>query len=94
MTINRGFSHDIITFKNMKIYHIKEKTATMLDYSEMVVLMVILVNAETLRMLLLHVKLSLSVRPVLFLSISHILPCIKLYSKMAVQVLVYGCVQF
>ena len=27
-------------------------------------------------------------------SIPHILPCIKLYSKMAAQVLVYGCVQF
>ena len=41
-----------------------------------------------------ELKLSLSVRPVRFRSIPHILPCIKLHSKMAVQVLVYGCVRF
>ena len=39
-------------------------------------------------------KLSLSVRPVHFQLIPHILPCIKLYSKMAARVLVYGCAQF
>lgn len=43
---------------------------------------------ETLRMLLVQ---SLSVRPVHFRPILHILPCIKLYSKMAAQVFVYGC---
>ena len=39
-------------------------------------------------------KLSFSARPVCFQSIPHILPCIKLYSKLVVQVLVYRYVQF
>ena len=39
-------------------------------------------------------KLNLSVRPVRFWLIPHILPCIKLYSKMVAQVLVYECVRF
>ena len=41
-----------------------------------------------------ELKLSLSVKPVRFQSIPHILPRIKLYSKMAAHILAYGCVQF
>ena len=42
----RGFSHDIITFKNVNMYEGKQKTATMLEYKEMIASMAILVNAK------------------------------------------------
>ena len=39
-----GFSHDVITFKSMKTYQGKWKTAAMLDYNEIVASIVISAN--------------------------------------------------